>query len=425
MLGQGGWNTNSTRAPVTNASVVTDPSSASNPVMSLVEITANGNQAAIDNQVLAVEDGSTATLFFRMRHNALTGDPDTPMGVGSNDNGQFGNFELGFKIRGGGINGQNRTEGLPSNLNNLDRNVWFNVWWVVTNGAAGGTETLDLYLQSDSDADYTTRQHVATLTSAIPTTEIIDTLTFTKFNENGVMLIDDIYYDDQEINLTDPTGNYTFENNLTTASVLSSKSIGLNWSNEPGAVIYYVEQSNSPNGPWTALKRMLGNPMEFVAGGLTPVNQFFFRVTAMTADGALLSRDIVEATTQEPYDDWAKTFSFSPALYGKKQDPDGDGIINSFERAYGTNPLLPDSEKAPYLIKTAGTVQFIYRYNTEADDLILVPEMSNNLQTWEDDALWIEDTLKSTEGAVEVRQAEPAGTLPPAHFMRLRIETPY
>jgi hypothetical protein len=170
---------------------------------------------------------------------------------------------------------------------------------------------------------------------------------------------------------------------------------------------------------------MLGNPMEFVAGGLTPVNQFFFRVTAMTADGALLSRDIVEATTQEPYDDWAKTFSFSPALYGKKQDPDGDGIINSFERAYGTNPVLPDSEKAPYLIKTAGTVQFIYRYNTEADDLILVPEMSNNLQTWEDDALWIEDTLKSTEGAVEVRQAEPAGTLPPAHFMRLRIETPY
>lgn len=425
MLGQGGWNTNSTRAPITNASVVTDPSSASNQVMSLVEITANGNQAAIDNQVLAVEDGSTATLFFRMRHTALTGDPDTPMGVGSNDNGQFGNYELGFKIRSGGINGQNRTEGLPTELNNLDRDVWFNVWWVITNGAAGGTETLDLYLQSDSDADYTTRQHVATLTSAIPTTEIIDTLTFTKFNENGVLLIDGIYYDDQGINLTDPTGNYTFENNLTTASVLSSKSIGLNWSTEPGAVIYYVEQSNSPNGPWTALKRMLGNPMEFVAGGLTPVSQFFFRVTAMTADGELLSRDIVEATTQEPYDDWAKTFTFSPADYGKEQDPDGDGIINSFERAYGTNPLLPDSEKAPYLIKAAGTVQFVYRYNTEADDLILVPEMSNNLQTWEDDALWIEDTLKSTEGAVEVRQAEPVGTLPPALFMRLRIESPY
>lgn len=51
--------------------------------------------------------------------------------------------------------------------------------------------------------------------------------------------------------------------------------------------------------------------------------------------------------TREPCDDWAQTFFFRPSQYGKDPDPGGDGIANSFERAYGSSPLLSDPEKAP------------------------------------------------------------------------------
>lgn len=426
MVGQGGWNTNGTRAPITAATVKTDPSDLANQVMSLFEVTVNGNQAAISRQALSVESGSTATLFFRMRHTALSGDPDTPMGVGTNNDGSLGTMDILYKIRGNGSNGQFRVENVPT-ADNLDPDVWFDVWWVITRNATAGTDTLDLYLHSEADPDYATRQHVATFTDVTPAAGIIDTLTFTKFNNNGRLLIDDIYYFDKGVNLSHPLLGEVGDNDFAVASTLSSKEVELNWTGDPGTEIYYIEQADSPDGPWTPVRRILGAPSPQVVSGLEPLTNVAFRISALNGDGNLISRDIVQAITNEPYDDWAERYSLPAADYGKMKDPDGDGIPNFFERAYGTNPVSADPGLAPYLKTTGGQVCLIYRRDPEAVDLTMIPQLSLDLVQWDEGNLVITDSLFDIEEGIEVRQAEIMDTVIPedsnAVFMRIRIES--
>jgi mono/diheme cytochrome c family protein len=427
LQGQGGWN--SALPTITAAAIASDPEVGANRVLSLAEITANGNQAVIDNTFLQIEDGTTATVFFRMRHTGLSGDPDTPMGVTSNDVASQGNpMDLQVKVRGsGGSSVQMKTEGGDRQVLDLDRNVWFNVWWVISNGAGGGPETLEWHLQSDDDPDYQTIRHVTTVTKNPGNPNpLIDTLAFMKFNENGRLLIDDIYYDDDRANLNDPTGGFSRESGIASASTVSSHKIGLDWALEPGAGIYYVELATSPDGPWTPWKRLLGNPSGIVVDGLDPVTSFAFRVTTLTTGGELLSRDIVEGVTQEPYDDWAQAIPLPAEVYDKMKDPDGDGILNGFERAYGSHPLFADHDVKPYQVQKDGKWFLNYRYNAAAaDDLTLVPQLSNNLVEWKEGVSFIDDKLIETEGTVETRAAELLGPAPPSLFMRVRLESKY
>ena len=426
LLGQGGWNTNATLAPTTDASVKTDPDDGANQVMSLFELTANGNQAAISRQALSVESGSTATLFFRMRHTATSGDPDTAMGLGTNNDGHLGTMDLSFKIRGNGSNGQFRVENVPT-AENLDTDVWFDVWWVVTRNAAAGTDTLDLYLHSEDDPDYATRQHVATFTDVTPAAGITDTLTFTKFNNNGRLLIDDIYYFDKGVNLSHPLLGEVGDNDFAVASTLSSHQVELNWTGAPGTEIYYIEQADSPDGPWMPVRRILGAPSPQFVSGLESLTSVAFRISALNGEGNLVSRDIVQTITNEPYDDWARRYSLPAADYGKMKDPDGDGIPNFFERAYGTNPVSADPGLAPYLKSTDGQVCLIYRRNPEAVDLTMIPQLSLDLVQWDDGNIVITDSLFGIEEGIEVRQAEMMKSVGPeeskAVFMRIRIDS--
>jgi len=426
LLGQGAWNTSETRAPATSATVVFDPAALSGQVMELVEISDAGNQAAIDQSTLEIEDGSTATVFFRMRHTALSGDPDTPMGVGANDNGIHGSIDLQMKFRAGGEENQIKTSGGVPDALDIDRDVWFNVWWVITNGADGGAETLECYLQSDDDPDYQDIQWVTTVTNDPGSSDpIIDTLAFTKFNDNGEMLIDDIYYDDRGINLKDPTGRYLDESGIANATMASSQQIDLSWTDETGAGMYYIEVADSADGPWTPWKRLLGNPTSIAMDGLMPVSTYAFRISALSADGELISRDVVESTTQEPYDDWAQDFALAPAVYGKDADPDGDGVLNRFERAYGSSPLVADPSVRPTLEKVDGKWVLNYRYNSEATDLSLVPQLSEDLSAWDEGPLHLEDSLLGNEGSVELRQAEPIDGSMEKLFLRLRLDSQY
>ncbi|MGB1129294.1 MAG: LamG-like jellyroll fold domain-containing protein [Haloferula sp.] len=426
LLGQGGWNTNPTQTPITDARITTDPDNSSDQVVSLIEITDNGSQGAIDNTVLEIEDGTTATVFFRMRHTAPAGDADTPMGVGTSDNGIHGHIDLQMKFRDGGDNGQLMTTGGTPDARDISRDIWFKVWWVITNGANGGAETMECYLQSDDDPDYHDIRLATTVTRESGQTDpIIDTLAFTKFNDFGLLLIDDIYYDDRGRNLIDPRDQHIEAGDSAIATMVSSQQIDLNWTGEPGAGIYYIEIADSSDGPWSPWKRLLGNPTSIAVDGLLPVSSYAFRISALAPDGELLSRDIVESTTQEPYDDWAQGFALAPEVYGKDLDPDGDGILNRFERAYGSSPLLADPSVRPRLEKIDGKWVMTYRYNPEAWDLTLVPELSQNLSLWNEDAGSIGDTLTGHDGQVELRQASPIDDSLEKWFLRLRLDSQY
>jgi hypothetical protein len=327
-------------------------------------------------------------------------------------------MDLQVKVRDSGV--QMKTEGGNLQVSNLDRDVWFKVWWVVSNGASGGPETLDWYMQSDADPDYQTIRHVTTVTKNPGNPDpLIDTLAFMKFNDNGRLLIDDVYYDDDRANLNDPTGGVSRESGIASASTVSSCKIGLDWT------LHYVELAASPNGPWTPWKRLLGDTSGIVVDGLAPVSRFAFRVTALTPGGELLSRDIVEGVTQEPYDDWAQAIPLAAEVYDKMKDPDGDGILNGFERAYGSHPLFADHDVKPYQVKKDGKWFLNYRYNSAAADLTLVPQLSNNLLDWNHGVSFIDDKLIDTEGSVEMRAAEVLGPEQPSLFMRVRLESQY
>ncbi|MEM7671875.1 MAG: LamG-like jellyroll fold domain-containing protein [Verrucomicrobiota bacterium] len=425
MLGQGGWNTNTTRAPITSALVATDPEDSLNQVMSFAEITANGNEAAIDNQIISVEDGTTATLFFRMHYTTSSGDPHTRMGVGVDDDGFSDTIDLQYRVRGGGDDGQMRTAGGDAQVRNLDRNVWFNVWWIIDNAAGVGLDTMQLYLQSNDDTDYPTPTLIKTITHGSPTTDIIDTVTFTKFNENGLLLIDDFYYDDSGINFNDPTGNYIPETNFAAASTVSSQQISLDWTGHPEAGIYYIEIADSPDGPWSPWRRLLGDRSSFVIDGLTPDSDFNFRISSLTEDGLLIERDLLQGITQEPYDDWAQAEALPAAVYDKLMDADGDGIRNIFERAYGTDPMVQDAHLSPNLIEDNGQMYMVYQVSSEATDLTLIPQVSYDLDLWEDGPDVVYDQLIEVNGTVEKRQASTADSSTNTLFLRIQIDSLY
>jgi autotransporter-associated beta strand protein len=113
-----------------------------------------------------------------------------------------------------------------------------------------------------------------------------------------------------------------------------------------------------------------------------------------TASGATFQDDIyfvvgstgtVTVTVTSNYATWLNGFTFAPgANTTAAGDPDGDGVTNQKEYAFGLNPTLSSSVNpiTQQLNKATGNFQYTRHANPAATGIIYIVQTSNDLVSW-------------------------------------------
>ena len=73
---------------------------------------------------------------------------------------------------------------------------------------------------------------------------------------------------------------------------------------------------------------------------------------------------------EENLSTWAEAQSIPEGSRGENDDPDGDGIINLLEYAYGSNPVVGDASTVSPRIEAAlsnGQLQFVFQRSKTAN----------------------------------------------------------
>ncbi|MES2922292.1 MAG: LamG-like jellyroll fold domain-containing protein [Verrucomicrobiota bacterium] len=182
---------------------------------------------------------------------------------------------------------------------------------------------------------------------------------------------------------------------------------------------FYATTASSPAaGDWVSLgshvTSMVANPLVGVA--VTSHNP------GQVATSNFGNTTVVPNT---PGNAWRLDYFASAANTGNAADaadPDNDGIINLFERAFGLNPQVSNAAAGQTPVANDGTfLRMTYLRSLAATDLQFQVVWSNDLATWS--ASGITDTLISSTPTTETREAKvPLTTLGADQgFLRLRL----
>jgi hypothetical protein len=111
----------------------------------------------------------------------------------------------------------------------------------------------------------------------------------------------------------------------------------------------------------------------------------------------------------------------NPGIAGLLADPDGDGIPNLLERAFGQSPWSPSADASPKLGTDSGYLSLEYFEAADTADLTYTVQWSSDLITWNDeDTVELERTPQANGTCVRVRNTLPVSAAP-RRFLRLEV----
>jgi hypothetical protein len=140
-----------------------------------------------------------------------------------------------------------------------------------------------------------------------------------------------------------------------------------------------------------------------------------FTVGETAVEGGSNGQTVLTTGFQQPssYDYWSTAQGLA---YGPLADPDGDGLQNLLEYAYGTNPQNAASTAKPQgTIGPANKLYITMTKGTPAGDLLWSAEVSTDLVHWSTQAVNVALNDATTFSALYTGNA-------PAAFMRLRLD---
>lgn len=154
-------------------------------------------------------DDGFQTLFFRFQVSTTAPNDSNPnnkagFGIGAaTDSGNPFNPKAGFDIDG---NGQIFNSNSSTTVGTaLDPNVWYNAWFAVDHRGTQAGSTAELWVQSDSDANYATQTLVGSTFYNNIGASAYDIIYFNSENISGpAFAVDDIFYDNTGKNLVNP-----------------------------------------------------------------------------------------------------------------------------------------------------------------------------------------------------------------------------
>jgi hypothetical protein len=193
----------------------------------------------------------------------------------------------------------------------------------------------------------------------------------------------------------------------------------------------------------TTLTSSFSQVLAGTSGSFTPVEGSYLLSVAPVISGiefpsADQTFTVTAPVGPEPgFATWAASFESANNLAAgtladyPNGDPDGDGRGNLIEYAFGTSPVLA-GESSPRLpaIQQSAT-DFVIRYvrDTELADIALGPVASSNLTEWKSPGqsgapAGFTDTLVSTAGNLETREAKIPLSAGSNWFMKVRVTKP-
>ena len=205
--GQGGWVAVGSAAQQTSQVVTNDPLNINNKVMRQL-----GTGAAFlynSGGPLNIPEGASGTFFLRFYTDSASNDEVFGLTDVTTPNATVGNFG-DFEAQSGVLNNALRVRDAGSNQSvssALDVGVWYNLWMVIDNSS----DTWQLYIQSDNDADFLTQTQFSSTDGTINFRNGVASnplLSFEVRNSNqGATSVyyDDLYIDATGANLANPT----------------------------------------------------------------------------------------------------------------------------------------------------------------------------------------------------------------------------
>jgi hypothetical protein len=164
---------------------------------------------------------------------------------------------------------------------------------------------------------------------------------------------------------------------------------------------------------------------------LSPGTTYYFRAMASNSVGSASGTILTLATdalapSSSPFEQWQSTNfganATNSAIAGDTADPDGDGVANLLEYAFGLNPLVRDAEGLPDVVPGAGLLSLDYVQMNAATDITYRVQWATNLLSWFTNGV-SEQTL-STNATSRTLRATVGTTNDPQKFLRVRVSRP-
>jgi hypothetical protein len=179
--------------------------------------------------------------------------------------------------------------------------------------------------------------------------------------------------------------------------------VGLSWTLDSEARIdqHWIYGRNEGEAEWTLLAKRAGRNTAYTDTKATAGVGRSYRIVSRNALGegpeALVSPDVNEGAT---YEGWKDGYSWP--LAGSElplEDADGDGVINRFEYAFGSDPTDDGDQAVPVMSDADDTGLVLqYRVRKGAADIQYVPMRSPDLSAWDPVAVPGERTDADVDG---------------------------
>jgi hypothetical protein len=140
-----------------------------------------------------------------------------------------------------------------------------------------------------------------------------------------------------------PTGSWPSAPTGLTATTETPYAIQLAWtdasSNETGFEVY---RKTGATGTYTLVTTTAANATTYPDSGLAAGQTYIYRIRAINASGSSVASNEASAIPLTPYQEWAYAETGSITA-DPEADPDGDGLRNLLEYAFGTQPGTADA----------------------------------------------------------------------------------
>ncbi len=156
-------------------------------------------------------------------------------------------------------------------------------------------------------------------------------------------------------------------------------------------------------------------------------------VRSNDAYAALFTAELLGEGAGIAFQDWQSSHFTTEeiadaTISGPQADPDGDGVANFLEYAFGLDPMTPAREGLPVLntarIDGADYLSLSFSRLKTSDDLTYVVEVSSDLARWSPLGATVQTVVDRGEREiVTVRDSVPVGSVA-QRFLRVRVVAP-
>jgi hypothetical protein len=164
-----------------------------------------------------------------------------------------------------------------------------------------------------------------------------------------------------------------------TATQLSQNSISLSWSAVDEASYYIIERSTKDARSFTTIATPTNGTLSYADSSLLSDTTYFYRICAVNSIGCSAWSATVSATTRTGITLWRYTTFGSDedeGIAANSADPDGDGMSNLLEYAFGTSPVI--AETSVFEMSISG-LEFRFGARTDVGLQIMT---SSDLENW-------------------------------------------